>query len=106
MLDEYIFLKKQNVVLNQERVMVMEEKNRIQILLQGMQNALNTYNAFQRPPSLNVAGMNANFAVVPQPRVYNKTPQGTTFFFSLTNHELKYWLSLDVLVLIQGGLQL
>ncbi|KHN12951.1 hypothetical protein glysoja_042219 [Glycine soja] len=83
MLDEYIFLKKQNVVLNQERVMVMEEKNRIQILLQGMQNALNTYNAFQRSPSLNVAGMNANFAVVPQPRVYNKTPQGVSTITSI-----------------------
>ncbi|KAL5180291.1 hypothetical protein HKD37_01G001457 [Glycine soja] len=84
MLDEYIFLKKQNAILNQERVMVMEEKNRIQILLQGMQNALNTYNAFQRPPSLNVAGMNANFAVVPQPRVYNKTPQGVSTITSIS----------------------
>ncbi|KAG4403618.1 hypothetical protein GLYMA_01G153900v4 [Glycine max] len=83
MLDEYIFLKKQNAILGQERIMVMEEKNRIQILLQGMQNALNTYNAFQRPPSLNVAAMNANFAVVPQPRVYNKTPQGVSTITSI-----------------------
>ncbi|TKY63393.1 hypothetical protein E2542_SST13264 [Spatholobus suberectus] len=78
MLDEYAWLKEQKVMMDQQRVVVMQEKNRVQMLLQGMQNVMNAFNAFWKSPSSNVAVMNANSAVVPQPRLCNKTPPGVS----------------------------
>ncbi|XP_047151596.1 uncharacterized protein LOC124823439 [Vigna umbellata] len=45
MLDEYICLKEQKVMLDQERIVVEQEKKRVQMLLQGMQNVMTAYNA-------------------------------------------------------------
>lgn len=87
MLDEYICLKEQKVMLDQERVLMEQEKNRIQMLLQGMQNVMNAFNASRSLPVTNVSMLpNAKSAVVPQPRVGNKTPIGRTL--SLINQEL------------------
>lgn len=76
-LDEYMCLKKQKEMLHQQRVMVIQEKYRLQMFVQGLQNVINT---FQKPLSLNVVGMSTNSAVVPQWRLCNETPSGTTFF--------------------------
>ncbi|TKY63394.1 hypothetical protein E2542_SST13265 [Spatholobus suberectus] len=77
MLDEYLWLKEQKVMMDQQRVVVMQEKNRVQMLLQGMQNVINAFNAFRRSTSSNVAVMNANSAVVPQPRLWVSTITST-----------------------------
>ncbi|XP_030449882.1 uncharacterized protein LOC115672252 isoform X2 [Syzygium oleosum] len=45
MLNEYISLKEQKVAVDQERVQLEQERWRIQALLQGMQDAMSTYNA-------------------------------------------------------------
>ncbi|GAB4856841.1 hypothetical protein Ancab_014760 [Ancistrocladus abbreviatus] len=45
MLDEYISLKEQKVLLDQEKCQLEQEKYRIQTLLQGMQEAMNSYNS-------------------------------------------------------------
>ncbi|KAG5054392.1 hypothetical protein JHK85_006902 [Glycine max] len=70
-LDEYMCLKKQKEMLHQQRVMVIQEKYRLQMFVQGLQNVINT---FQKPLSLNVVGMSTNSAVVPQWRLCNETP--------------------------------
>ncbi|KAI3677501.1 hypothetical protein L6452_36765 [Arctium lappa] len=44
MLDEYICLKEQKVILNQEKNRLEQEKLRVQTLLRGMQDAMNAYN--------------------------------------------------------------
>ncbi|KAG5042635.1 hypothetical protein JHK87_006550 [Glycine soja] len=72
-LDEYMCLKKQKEMLHQQRVMVIQEKYRLQMFVQGLQNVINT---FQKPLSLNVVGMSTNSAVVPQWRLCNETPSG------------------------------
>ncbi|XP_029126153.1 uncharacterized protein LOC109793259 isoform X2 [Cajanus cajan] len=69
MLDEYICLKEEKASLHRERVALMQEKIRIQMLLRDMQNAVNTFDTFQGPPPPNVAEMNANPAMLPQSRV-------------------------------------
>ncbi|KAK7364662.1 hypothetical protein VNO80_13402 [Phaseolus coccineus] len=72
MMNQYIFMKKQNTVLDKEKVMLMQEKNRIQTLLQDMQNALDIFNA--RSPLSNVAAMITNSALVPPIQNSNTTP--------------------------------
>ncbi|KHN27006.1 hypothetical protein glysoja_040814 [Glycine soja] len=72
-LDEYMCLKKQKEMLHQQRVMVIQEKYRLQMFVQGLKNVINT---FQKPLSLNVVGMSTNSAVVPQWRLCNETPSG------------------------------
>ncbi|XP_020209237.1 uncharacterized protein LOC109794172, partial [Cajanus cajan] len=78
MLDEYTCLKEHKALLDQERVAVMQERNRSQILLRHIQNAMNTHNTFPRPPPPNVAVMNANKAMVPQPGVCSQTHPGVS----------------------------
>ncbi|XP_030537208.1 uncharacterized protein LOC115745767 isoform X2 [Rhodamnia argentea] len=51
MLNEYISLKEQKVTVDQERVQLEQERWRIQTLLQGMQDAMNAYNAGAGPPT-------------------------------------------------------
>ncbi|XP_022983476.1 uncharacterized protein LOC111482066 [Cucurbita maxima] len=57
MLDEYISLKEQKVILDQERSYLEQEKIRVHNLLQGMQTVLGAYNASGRSstPSISAA---------------------------------------------------
>ncbi|XP_061336655.1 uncharacterized protein LOC133283757 [Gastrolobium bilobum] len=80
MLDEYICLKEQKVMVDRERVLVEQEKNRVQMLLQGMQNVMNAYNSSRSLPAPNVPVLTAKSAGVPQPKFINKTPPGTILF--------------------------
>ncbi|XP_021756773.1 uncharacterized protein LOC110721864 [Chenopodium quinoa] len=45
LLDEYIWLKEQKVIIEQEKNGLVQEKCRIQTLLQGMQDLMNVYNS-------------------------------------------------------------
>ncbi|ESW05954.1 hypothetical protein PHAVU_010G006900 [Phaseolus vulgaris] len=65
MLSQYILMKKQNIELEKEKVLLMQEKNRIQRLLQDMQNAMTLFNASSPWSNNNVAGVIANSALVP-----------------------------------------
>ncbi|KAG8647713.1 hypothetical protein MANES_09G100200v8 [Manihot esculenta] len=51
MLNEYICLKEQKVMVDQERVRLEQEKFRVQTLLQGMQDVMNAYNASGSAPT-------------------------------------------------------
>ncbi|KAL6336615.1 hypothetical protein AAG906_035929 [Vitis piasezkii] len=51
MLDEYISLKEQKVMLEREKIRLDQEKFRVQTLLQGMQDAMNAYNAGGSTPN-------------------------------------------------------
>jgi len=87
MLSQYILMKKQNIELEKEKVLLMQEKNRIQRLLQDMQNAMTLFNA-SSPWSNNVAGVIANSALVPPMQNSNTTlPPGVCahFFWFLIN---------------------
>ncbi|XP_038905640.1 uncharacterized protein LOC120091608 [Benincasa hispida] len=57
MLDEYISLKEQKVILNQERRCLEQEKIRVHTLLQGMQTVMSAYNSSGRSstPSISAA---------------------------------------------------
>ncbi|WVZ16372.1 hypothetical protein V8G54_009354 [Vigna mungo] len=72
MLNQYILTKRQNERLEEENVMVMQEKNRIQKLLQDIQNALDSFNA--RSPMSNVTAMITNSVIVPPMENSIKTP--------------------------------
>ncbi|ESQ45074.1 hypothetical protein EUTSA_v10010371mg [Eutrema salsugineum] len=54
-LKDYVCLREQKVALAQERVILDQEKIRVQNLLQGMQNVMNTYNASLTVPPPPVA---------------------------------------------------
>lgn len=56
MLEEYICLKEQKVMMDHEKSCLEQEKFRVQTLLRGMQDAMNAYNS-------------GGTAVVPQPMV-------------------------------------
>ncbi|XP_027905656.1 uncharacterized protein LOC114165192 [Vigna unguiculata] len=62
-LNQYILMKKQNIRLEAEKVMLMQEKNRIQMLLQDIQKATNNFNA--RSPMSNVTTVVTNPTIVP-----------------------------------------
>lgn len=57
MLDEYISLKEQKVILDQERSYLEQEKIRVHTLLQGMQTVMSAYNSSGRSstPSISAA---------------------------------------------------
>ena len=59
-LDDYIRLKEQRVIMDQEKVNLEQEKMRVQNLLKGMQDAMNVYNQSTNvcslPPQLPHAG--------------------------------------------------
>jgi len=65
----------------------MQEKNRIQMLLQNMQNALESFHA--RSPLSNAATIITNSAVVPPMQSSNRNPPGWYTIFVVLN-ELKY----------------
>ncbi|XP_027351307.1 uncharacterized protein LOC113862420 [Abrus precatorius] len=73
MLDEYICLKEQKVTLDQERIVVEQEKNRVQMLLQGMQNVMTAYNA---SGNLQAPAAKSAIVAVPQPTITNKSHPG------------------------------
>nr|XP_011466508.1 PREDICTED: uncharacterized protein LOC101299605 isoform X1 [Fragaria vesca subsp. vesca] len=60
-LNEYIELKEQKVLLDHEKARVEQEKTRLETLLNGLQNSMNIYNAGGNP-QIN----KANDAVVPK----------------------------------------
>ncbi|CAH8328754.1 unnamed protein product [Eruca vesicaria subsp. sativa] len=49
-LKDYVSLREQKVTLDHEKVILEKEKNRVQNLLQGMQNVMNTYNSSLTSP--------------------------------------------------------
>ncbi|XP_071700476.1 uncharacterized protein [Rutidosis leptorrhynchoides] len=53
MLDEYICLKEQKVIITQEKKRLDQEQFRVQKLLTGMQDVMNTYNLNQSNPIIN-----------------------------------------------------
>ncbi|KAK7382562.1 hypothetical protein VNO80_01464 [Phaseolus coccineus] len=71
MLNQYVFMKQQNIVLEKEKVMVMQEKNRIQMLLQNMQNALDSFHA--RSSLSNAATIITNSTIVPPMQSSNRS---------------------------------
>ncbi|XP_062166122.1 uncharacterized protein LOC133872582 [Alnus glutinosa] len=65
MLNEYICLKEQKVMVDQERVRLEQEKCRVQTLLQGMQAVMNTYNSSGAFPSqLNISSGATRSAII------------------------------------------
>lgn len=79
MLNEYISLKEQKVTMDQERVQLEQERWRIQTLLQGMQDAMNAYNACAGPLTPAIQGPPvANLAVAhPPSNPSSGSPSGT-----------------------------
>ncbi|KAL6998386.1 hypothetical protein U1Q18_008512 [Sarracenia purpurea var. burkii] len=69
-LDEYIRLKEQKVMVDQEKGRVEREKIRVQTLLRGMQDVMNAYNvgggANPLPPSVISSAVAKPAALVPQ----------------------------------------
>ncbi|XP_020234984.1 uncharacterized protein LOC109814877 [Cajanus cajan] len=73
MLDEYICLKEQKVMLDQDRVLMEQEKNRVQMLLQGMHNVMTAYNASGNLP---LPAAKSAVVAVPQPTFSYKSHPG------------------------------
>jgi len=86
-LNQYIFMKKQNILVEKEKVMMTQEKNRIQMLLQDMQNAVNNFNA--RSPLSNAATVITNSTVIPPIENSNRNLSGKCTV-SIVINELKY----------------
>ncbi|XP_068497964.1 uncharacterized protein [Phaseolus vulgaris] len=59
-LTDYISLRRQKIVLDKEKCLIIQEKYRVQKLVEDMHNAVNTYNAFQRPVPISVPVNNAS----------------------------------------------
>ena len=78
-MDQYIFMKKQNILLDKENVMLMQEKHRIKMLLQDLQNVLDSFNARSSPLS-NAPTMIQNSAVVPPMQYSDRNIPGRGFF--------------------------
>lgn len=66
MLDEYICLKEQKVLMDQERRHLEQEKVRVQSLLQGMQNVMSAYNAGGRSSTPLISAAKEKIAAVGQ----------------------------------------
>ncbi|KAG2404738.1 uncharacterized protein HKW66_Vig0243850 [Vigna angularis] len=77
MLDEYICLKEQKVMLDQERIVVEQEKKRVQMLLQGMQNVMTAYNASGNLSAAAPAAK-STVAAITQPTYTLKSQPGQT----------------------------
>ncbi|XP_042053275.1 uncharacterized protein LOC121798360 isoform X3 [Salvia splendens] len=78
-LDEYITLKEQKVLVDQERLRLEQEKFRVQNLLSGMQEAMNAYNStgsnvITPPPPL--PPPSASAAMTPQAELAVGRPAG------------------------------
>ncbi|KAK7390610.1 hypothetical protein VNO78_25925 [Psophocarpus tetragonolobus] len=77
MLDEYMSLKQYKGMLDQQMIEVMQEKHRIRLLLQSLQNSIHLYN-IPSSASPNDTIMKNNSAVVSQPRLCTNTPSGVS----------------------------
>ncbi|WVZ17363.1 hypothetical protein V8G54_010345 [Vigna mungo] len=60
--DQYIFMKNQNILLEKQNAMLMQEKHKIQMLLQVLQNVLDSFHARSSPLS-NAQAMIQNSAI-------------------------------------------
>ena len=67
MLDEYICLKEQKLIVEQENARLEQEKLRVQSLLQGIQSVMSAYNssAIAPVPVIHHANVTKSVAVVP-----------------------------------------
>ncbi|KAL3640702.1 hypothetical protein CASFOL_015670 [Castilleja foliolosa] len=79
-LDEYITLKEQKVLVDRERCRLEQEKLRVQNLLNGMQNVMNVYNACENavvnhPPPLSLPAV-ASTAMASQAELTVARPAG------------------------------
>ncbi|XP_010528638.1 PREDICTED: uncharacterized protein LOC104805691 [Tarenaya hassleriana] len=81
-INEYICLKEQKVMADQERSRLEQEKARVQNLLQGMQDVMNAYNASvaAAPPGIPAAAPTPEIPLVSQTTVM--TPQQNNFHSS------------------------
>jgi len=82
-LNQYILLKKQHTRLEEEKVMVMQEKNRIQKLLQDIQNGMVSFNA--RSPMSNVTTIITNSAIARPVEKSIRTTPGRCIDFMVIN---------------------
>ncbi|QCE04388.1 hypothetical protein DEO72_LG8g2424 [Vigna unguiculata] len=84
-LNQYILLKKQHTRLEEEKVMVMQEKNRIQKLLQDIQNGMVSFNAIS--PMSNVKTIITNSAIARPVENSIRTPPvaSSTIVFPMQN---------------------
>ena len=82
-LNQYILLKKQHTRLEEEKVMVMQEKNRIQKLLQDIQNGMVSFNAIS--PMSNVKTIITNSAIARPVENSIRTPPGRCIDFMVIN---------------------
>ncbi|XP_024935250.1 nuclear distribution protein nudE homolog 1 isoform X2 [Ziziphus jujuba] len=78
MLNEYIILKEQKVMVDQERVRLEQENSRIQCLLQGMENVMRAYNASGSHPTPTIPGAAPSqpLVAVPQSYSFSGSPAG------------------------------
>ncbi|XP_058003667.1 uncharacterized protein LOC131180079, partial [Hevea brasiliensis] len=85
MLNEYICLKEQKVMVDQERFRLEQERFRVQTLLQGMQEVMNAYNASGIAPATMVKNSTTKpAAVVPQLGLSDGSPAGCSMYTSPT----------------------
>jgi len=80
-------MKKQNIWLEAEKVMLMQEKNRIQMLLQDIQKGMDNFHA--RSPMSNVTTVVTNPAIIPLVENSIQNPPGRCTNFMVVNG-LKY----------------
>ncbi|XP_068498575.1 uncharacterized protein [Phaseolus vulgaris] len=82
-LADYISLRRQKTILDKERCSIIQEKYRVQKLMEDMHNAVNTYNAFQRPIPIDVPVTDVSSAT------FHQNPYGectaTTVYVQNTN---------------------
>ena len=74
-LNDYIALKEQKVLLDHEKARVEQEKTRVQTLLNGLQTSMNIYNAAGGNPQITMAvPPPKQMLMAPQPRLTNVYP--------------------------------
>lgn len=84
MLDEYISLKEQKMMVEREKIRLDQEKLRVQTLLQGMQDAMNAYNAGGCTPHSGIPALGTkSTAIVHQLDPTVGPLSGTALFVSL-----------------------
>jgi len=76
-LADYISLRRQKTILDKERCLIIQEKYRVQKLMEDMHNAVNTYNAFQRPIPIEVPVKDVSSAT------FHQNPSGKNLFSCL-----------------------
>lgn len=81
MLDEYISLKEQKVILDQERSYLEQEKIRVHALLQGMQTVMSAYNSSGRSSTPSISAAPDKVGVVGQ----SESPVGNALKLSELN---------------------